>query len=491
MRDMAPLIDEHTSTPTQAAIYCRISDDRTGRAAGVDRQHSECQELANRLGWQVVRVHTDNDISASTFTRKHRPAYKALCDDIRHGRVSAVLAWHPDRLHRRTTELDDYIDLCRDGLTANATVQAGHWDLSTPSGRMTARTLCNVGQYESEHKSERIRSQKRQAAQAGEHNGGIRCFGYEHDGMTIRQSEADEIRRLADAVRRGVSLRSLARDLNQRGVPTVTGNHPWAPAQLRAALLRPRLIGMRAHHGKIVAKGQWPAILDETTWEAMQAVLEDPRRVTNTSRLGRTPTRLGTGLYICSVCKQPRIRMARNGKGVPIYKCGGSKSVEKDAIAGPHVSRNADKLDKFVTDALIGRISQPGFIKAMVDAVIAENDQDTRALVAERDEIRTALDDIATVLDSPTAPVKLVASMTAQAHRLTTRTEEIKHRLALSGERSPLEELIDADDIEAAWEDLPLATQRAILTAVVTVTVKPSKPGRHFDTDAVVFDFRP
>lgn len=487
---MAPLRYERINTPTKAAIYCRISDDRTGRAAGVDRQRSECQELADRLGWQVVRVHTDNDISASSFTRKHRPAYKALCDDIRHGRISAVLAWHPDRLHRRTTELDTYIDLCRDGLVANATVQAGHWDLTSPSGRMTARTLANVGQYESEHKSERIRSQKRQAAEAGEHNAGIRCWGFEQDGLTIRESEADEIRRLADAVRRGVSLRSLARDLNQRGVPTVTGNRPWVPAQLRAALLRPRLIGMRAHHGKIVAKGQWPAILDETTWEAMKAILEDPKRLNNTSRLGRTPTRLGTGLFICGVCHQPHIRIGRSSKGLPIYKCSGSKSIEADAIPGPHISRNADKLDKFVTDALIERISQPGFIKAMVDAVIAENDEDTRALVAERDEIRAALDDIAGVLDSPTAPVKLVTSMTAQAHRLTARTEEIKHRLAQSGERSPLEELVDADDIEAAWEALPLATQRAILVAVVTVTVKPSKPGCYFDTDAVVFDFK-
>jgi DNA invertase Pin-like site-specific DNA recombinase len=477
------------ATPTRAAIYCRISDDRTGRQAGVERQRTECEDLAQRLGWPVTRIYVDNDISASSFARKQRPEYKALCDDISHGRINAVLAWHPDRLHRKTIELEHYIDLCRDGLCANATVQAGHWDLSTPSGRMTARTLGNVATYESEHKSERIRSQKAQAAKAGEHNGGIRCFGYEQDGTTVREAEAAEIRRLADAVRRGVSLRSLARELNQRGVST-TGNSQWTQSQLRAMLLAPRLIGMRAHQGKIVAKGQWPAILDETTWEAMKNVITDPKRRSPGPRMGRTPSRLGTGLYICGICGQPRLRLARNSSGVPIYKCGGSKSIKADAIAGPHVSRNADKLDAYVTQALIGRLSQPGFVQAMADAVVACNDSETRALVAERDEIREALDEIAATLASPAAPVKLITSLTAQAQRLTARAEEISHLIAQTGERSPVEALIGADDIESAWHALPLATQRAILSAVVTVTVLPSKAGPYFDSSAVALSFR-
>jgi site-specific DNA recombinase len=259
----------------KGGIYVRISKDRTGLRAGVDRQLADCTARAEQLGWPVVRVYTDNDISA--YSGKPRPDYQALCDDIAGGRINAVIAWHPDRLHRSPTELEDYIRLCGE-LVQNTTVQAGFWDLSTPSGRMNARNMGNYATYESEHKSARVKAAKMTAAKDGESNGGIRCYGYESDGLTIRQSETVEIRAIADAIVRGVSLRSLAAELNQRGIPTATGTAPWSQPKLRSVMLRPRLAGYRTHHGEIVAKSQWPPILDETTWEEMRAVLEDPKR---------------------------------------------------------------------------------------------------------------------------------------------------------------------------------------------------------------------
>jgi site-specific DNA recombinase len=90
-------------------------------------------------------------------------------------------------------------------------------------------------------------------------------------------------------------------------------------------MLSPRLAGLRAHHGKIVGKGQWPAILDETTYEAMRAVLEDPKRRPAGQRMGRVPTTLGTGLYLCGVCGQPTMRKAKTSRGLTIYRCGGAQ----------------------------------------------------------------------------------------------------------------------------------------------------------------------
>jgi hypothetical protein len=141
----------------RGGIYVRISKDKTGLRAGVDRQRADCLALAERLGWPVARIYVDNDISA--YSGKRRPDYEALCDDVKNGIVNAVIAWHPDRLHRRSAELESWLDLCGDDV-AHATVQAGLWDLSTPSGRMTARILGAVAQHESEHKSERVRAAK-------------------------------------------------------------------------------------------------------------------------------------------------------------------------------------------------------------------------------------------------------------------------------------------------------------------------------------------
>ena len=469
-----------TQASIRAAVYLRISKDKTGQRAGIDRQRADCLALAERLGWTVSRIYVDNDISA--YSGKRRPDYEALCDDVKTGTVNAVIAWHPDRLHRRSAELESWLDICGDDI-AHATCQAGLWDLSTPSGRMTARILGAVAQHESEHKSERVRAAKAVDARNGKFNGGSRCYGYEPDGMTVRESEAAEIRRIADAITRGVSLRSMARELNERGISTTTGSRGWSQAKLRSVLLSPRLAGFRAHHGKIVGKGQWPAILDETTYEAMLAVLEDPKRATG-PRMGRVPTALGTGLYRCGHCDQPTMRKAKTNSGQEIYRCGGAQG----AGSGAHVSRRADPLDAFVTQAVISKLSTPGYLQAIAEQTVAV--PDSAALVAERDQIRDALDELAQAGESGAVTAALALTLARQTRELTARSEEISHLLAQGVSRSPVADLIGVQDIAAHWhKKMSLAEQRAVLAAVVTVTVGRGKRGPGFDAESIDLDF--
>ncbi len=48
----------------KAALYARISFDRSGNEVGVTTQASDCRVLAERLGWTVVRDFIENDTSA-------------------------------------------------------------------------------------------------------------------------------------------------------------------------------------------------------------------------------------------------------------------------------------------------------------------------------------------------------------------------------------------------------------------------------------------
>ena len=48
----------------RAAIYVRISQDRTGAGLGVERQADDCQQLCEAKSWKVVEVYVDNDVSA-------------------------------------------------------------------------------------------------------------------------------------------------------------------------------------------------------------------------------------------------------------------------------------------------------------------------------------------------------------------------------------------------------------------------------------------
>src|SRR2546426_865899 len=60
---------DRRAMPANAAVYCRISKDRTDAGLGVERQRGDCQGLADRLGWTVSDVYLDNDLSAYTPTR--------------------------------------------------------------------------------------------------------------------------------------------------------------------------------------------------------------------------------------------------------------------------------------------------------------------------------------------------------------------------------------------------------------------------------------
>lgn len=55
---------------------------------------------------------------------------------------------------------------------------------------------------------------------------------------------------------------------------------------------------------------------------------------------------------------------------------------------------------------------------------------------------------------------------------------KIEAQLAEATEVSPLAPLIGADDVAAAWEGLTMGQQRAILQALVTITVQPAGRGR-------------
>jgi DNA invertase Pin-like site-specific DNA recombinase len=89
---------------------------------GVERQRVDGEALAKRLGWEVGGVYVDDDVSA--FRSRRRPGDEALLGEVRSGRLDAVVACHPDWLHRSPREVEAFIDLVNEAGARVATVQA-------------------------------------------------------------------------------------------------------------------------------------------------------------------------------------------------------------------------------------------------------------------------------------------------------------------------------------------------------------------------------
>ena len=246
----------------RAGVYLRQSRDQNGTGLAVGRQREDCLKLCRDRGCKPTE-YLDNDISA--YSGKKRPAYERMLADIEAGKVDAVVAWDLDRLHRRPIELEHFLDLADQHRLALATV-SGDTDLGTDSGRLFARIKGAVARSEGERKSARQRRAQLQAAQRGLPAGGPRAFGYERDGLTVREPEAKALRNAYASLLAGRSMVGIARDLDAAGFVTGRLGKRFNHSAARAVLVNPRNAGLRAYRGDIVGQAAWPAIVDEDTW---------------------------------------------------------------------------------------------------------------------------------------------------------------------------------------------------------------------------------
>jgi site-specific DNA recombinase len=459
----------------RAVVYTRMSKDRAGAGLGVDRQHQDCLALADQLGWTVVGHHSDNDLSA--YSGKPRPGYRALLDDLEQGRADAVLVWHTDRLHRRPVELEQYIDVCDPRGVMTQTVKAGPLDLATPSGRMVARMLGSAGRYEVEHMIERQQAAKLQAATAGRWKGGRRPFGYEADGVTVRDTEAAEIRRATDDLLAGMSLRAITSDWNSRGVVTATGGS-WKSTEVRRLLSRARNAGLMEHRGEVIGQAEWPAIVDESLWRAARALLADPSRRTSPGSARRW---LGGGLFLCGVCgtalRASTTGSGRAGKSVPAYRCDN----------GAHVTRRCEAVDEYVEALAVRRLAQPD----VVSLGAPQQAVDTSGLHVERLAIQGRL---AELVDLFTAGTITAQQVERGSVSLRGQLDDLDRLIADAAGTSTLDG-VTGDRAVSVWPTLDLSRRRAIVALLMTVTVHRATKGRqpgggYFDPSRIEITWR-
>ena len=99
-----------------------------------------------------------------------------------------------------------------------------------------------------------------------------RVYGWEDDGLRVRESEAIIVREMVQRLIDGQSPNSIANDLNARGVPTINDSK-WQSLGLRKTAQRASNAGLRQHKGEIY-QGNWEPIIDRPTWDHLKLVLD-------------------------------------------------------------------------------------------------------------------------------------------------------------------------------------------------------------------------
>jgi site-specific DNA recombinase len=469
-----------TNRAVRAAVYCRISSDKRGDGAGVERQRDDLVKLCKTRGWESTPqlVYEDNDRSA--FGAKERPAWRRMLDDADRGLIDILVAWHDDRLWRDVTEQQMVFSLLGDCGVKTIATPGRDYDTASGDDLVMSGVGALFAQKESMDKRRRLTRKMEQLARDGLWSGGFRGFGYSPDHMTINEEEAALV---CDAARRivaGESGSSIAREWNRAGVVTVTGK-PWRGQALRNVLASPAITGLRLHRGEVVGDAKWPAILDRATWEAVRDAIESkPGR-----RMGSPPRiHLLSGWPLrCGLCGG-KLRSRPRNDGVRSYVC----STEK--LDGVTISSGcgglrvvAEPLEKLVVEAVFAAFADGALDKLRATEV--DHDADLRDALAQLHAAEAKL--------LKMEENYLLGDVSRQAYvgvrdRLTTERDGLRKQLATSRSQAFEEDLPrGADELRTWWDNANIDRKRAFMRLFFEyVTVKrAAHRGAKFSKDRI------
>jgi site-specific DNA recombinase len=448
----------------RAAVYLRISQDRTGQELGVDRQREDCRALVERRGDEVVGEYVDNDTPAKGAGK--RDEYARLMAAVQRGEIDRIYVWSQGRLWRNRVERAQGFEILRDARVSLVQVKGPEVDMTSATGRMIAGIIGEFDTAENEVKAERQVREALQRADRGLPPGGRRAFGYR--GVEVVEVEAAAIKAAYAQLLAGTTLSRIARDMTAAGHRTTVGG-PWTINGVRTMLLNPRYAGHRTYLGRIHGPAAWPALVDETTYEAVRALLTDPdRKVSRTNAL----TWLGTGLYVCGRCPGQTV--------ISTYRGIKARGTQRRVYRCPNCYRTrvADPIDHFVERVVAGRLRRPDLADLLVSR---KGDVDTSELANEAKAIRLRLDALGDNLDIDEA------DLARRSRKLRARLAEIQQALAESGRGSAAGALLGAKDPGAAWLALDdIGRRQAVVRDLMTIRLLPTGPGRRAFDPATV-----
>ena len=245
-----------------AAIYARVSSDQQKENHTIQSQtaaliqYAKTHEYAVPPAWQFQ----DEGYSGATLLR---PGLEAVRDLAAAGQIAAVLVYSPDRLSRKYAyQVLLAEELARSGvelifLQAPSTV--------TAEDQLLVQFQGMLAEYERAQIAERSRRGKRHRAQQGSINvlSGA-PYGYRYIKKTdtsaayyqVIEAEAEVVRTIFNwYTRMGLSIGAITRELNQRQIPTRSGNGRWERSTVWGVLGNPAYSG-RAGFGKTELQGR-------------------------------------------------------------------------------------------------------------------------------------------------------------------------------------------------------------------------------------------
>lgn len=449
-----------------AGTYERVSRVKDGDERSVDQQQAANEKACQLYGWTITDRYADPGRSASRFAKRARENWAHVLAAVKARRFDVLVLWETSRASRDPEEWIPLLAECRrTGVRIYVTAEDECYDLAKPKHWKQLATDGIHNAYTSEETSQRVRRDADASAEAGRPSGPV-LFGYEriYDPKTralIEQRPHPEhaavVVDIITSVYKGESLMSIARRLNEAGVPSPRGA-AWSMRTVRRTALNQGYIGLRGHNGH-TTQGTWPALVDAAVFYGAKRILTDPKRTT--TRPGRAKW-LASCIATCEVCGGWMAVLRRGARTT--YQC-------RDR---GHVWIDREELDEYLTALVIERLSRPD---AYAQLPTGADEADVEALRGEEASLRAQLDGYAD--DAAEGRIDRVFAAKVVG-KLQDKISDVQRRIEQAVTPPALAGLLSGDpgeDVTTRWGRAPVSGRREVLRLLFSAIVVRKVPG--------------
>jgi site-specific DNA recombinase len=470
----------------RCAIYTRKSTEeglqQEFNSLDAQRESAEAYIASQKSEGWVCLPDKYND-GGFTGGNLDRPAVKRLMTDIEAGKVDCVVVYKVDRLSRSLMDFARIMQTFDKHHVSFVSVTQA-FNTTHSMGRLTLNILLSFAQFEREIISERTRDKIAAARRKGKFAGGRPVLGYDllsspaGPKLVVNDAEAAQVRAIFALYLKHEALIPVVKELDQRGWTTKVwqtkggrrfGGCPFSKNLLYHLLTNVVYAGKVRHHEEI-HRGEHTAIVDETVWQRVQAVL---------GRNGRTggalvKNRYGAllkGLLRCGPCNcsMGHTYTASGTRRYRYYVC--LHAQKRGWHNCPTKSVPAGEIEKFVVEQIKCIGKDPAVLKETLRQARGQNQGSLTALQAEERRLVQELTrhhaDLAKLANGNDA--EGLADIHENIRAAEQKATEIREQIVVIGR-----ELVDETEVQVAlsrfdplWETLNPREQARIIHLLV------------------------
>lgn len=326
----------------RAVIYIRYSSHRQDGSFTVEAQHDECMRHIERKGYKFIRQYVDTAKTGKKVAG--REAFDEMINDAHAGMFDKIIVFTFSRAFRNTKDALNYNADLKEKCNVVIESVVEPVDMDSPHGKFSATNLFAMHELQSDIIAGHVKAGMYYAAQEGYYLGGTINYGYELCGTgefsrgkerkkyKINEAEAVHVRDMFRYYADGFSINYVQQVMKERGVQGRRSGKSIGIQSIVRMLKNDFYIGVRTYevdgYPPIKLPNTVPAIIDEETWQKVQARHAENKPAPRESKKAKRLYPL-TGKVFCNKCNEHmhgETKKGTNNYSYSYYVCSNKKS---------------------------------------------------------------------------------------------------------------------------------------------------------------------